>query len=54
MVAETGLKLYTEEQLQAVMAERSSIAVVQMTSSEKRRPVDLFEETPDKVKSAEW
>ena len=54
LVTERVFKLQTEEQVQAVMAERASIAAVQMISSKKRHAVDLVEETPLKVKSAKW
>ena len=54
LVTERVFKLQSEEQVKAVMAERGSIAAVQMISSKKRHAVDLVEETPLKVKSAKW
>eukprot|EP00438_Fugacium_kawagutii_P003712 Skav224962 [mRNA] locus=scaffold2811:5582:7589:- [translate_table: standard] len=54
LVAERVFKLNTEEQVQALQAERVGIAAAEMISSKKRHAGELVKETPAKRKSAAW
>ena len=54
VIAEKIFKLTTDEQMDAVEAERRGICGLQMSTTQKRPASDLIVETPAKVKAGKW
>ena len=54
VVAEKIFKLTTDQQMDAVEAERRGICGLQMSTTKKRPASDLIVETPAKVKAGKW
>jgi hypothetical protein len=54
VIAEKLFKLTTDEQMDAVEAERRGICGLQMSTTQKRPVSDLIVETPAKVKAGKW
>ena len=54
VVTEKVFKLTTDQQINAVEAERHGICGLQMSTTKKRPASDLIVETPAKVKAGKW
>ena len=54
VVAEKIFKLNTDQQQQALQAERLGIADAQLSTTRKRPASDLVIETPAKVRAGKW